>query len=67
MKVSGKRNLTDSPCIGICSTSLGDEICIGCYRTFDEVCRWNTMTDAEKTAVNLRLRKTVVLERESNS
>ena len=55
MKISGKMNLTDSPCVGICSTSLGDEVCIGCGRSFDEVRLWNTMTDAEKIAVNKRL------------
>lgn len=56
MDISGNRDLTDSPCIGICSaTALGDAICVGCYRTFDEVRLWNTLTDEEKTAINLRL------------
>lgn len=56
MKVSGERDLTDSPCIGICSTSaLGDEVCVGCHRTFDEVRLWNTMTDDEKIKINKRL------------
>lgn len=56
MNVSGKKELTDSPCVGICSTSnLGDAICIGCHRTFEEVIRWNAMTDEEKIAVNQRL------------
>ena len=27
----------DTPCIAICSTSQGDEMCKGCGRTFDEV------------------------------
>jgi hypothetical protein len=54
--IKGNRNLTDSPCVGICSaTALGDEICIGCYRTFDEVRLWNTLTDEEKIAINKRL------------
>ena len=56
MNVSGKRDPTDSPCIGICSaTALGDEVCIGCGRTFDEVRLWNTLTDEEKRAINQRL------------
>lgn len=56
MDVSGKRVLTDTPCIGICSaTALGDAICIGCGRTFDEVRLWNTLTDEEKIAINVRL------------
>ncbi len=58
MDVSGKRNLTDSPCVGICSaTSLGDAVCIGCGRTFDEVRLWNTFSDEKKIEVNQRLQQ----------
>ncbi len=38
----------DAPCIAICSTSQGDEICKGCGRTFLEVQRWTSMTPVEK-------------------
>ena len=38
----------DAPCIAICSTSQGDDVCKGCGRTFDEVQRWPQMTPAEK-------------------
>lgn len=59
MNVSGKKSLTDSPCVGICSaTALGDEICIGCGRTFEEVRLWNTFTDEQKIAINQRLEST---------
>lgn len=40
----------DTPCIAICSTSQGDEVCKGCGRTFEEVQRWTEMTPAEKRA-----------------
>ncbi|MCH9770452.1 MAG: DUF1289 domain-containing protein [Gammaproteobacteria bacterium] len=56
MNVAGKKELVDSPCVGICSaTSLGDAICVGCGRTFDEVRLWNTLSDKEKIAINKRL------------
>ena len=56
MKVSGEKTLVDSPCVGICSaTALGDPVCMGCGRTFDEVRLWNTLTDQEKIAINQRL------------
>lgn len=56
MDIHGNRDLTDSPCIGICSaTALGDDICMGCGRTFDEVRLWNTYTDEEKEVINRRL------------
>ncbi|HZT54939.1 MAG TPA: DUF1289 domain-containing protein, partial [Burkholderiaceae bacterium] len=38
----------DAPCIAICSTSQGDDVCKGCGRTFDEVQHWPTMTPSEK-------------------
>ena len=44
-----------SPCIAICSTSQGDEICKGCGRTFFEVCLWLEMTDDQKEQVWLRI------------
>jgi len=40
--------MPDAPCIAICSTSQGDDVCKGCGRTFDEVQRWPEMTPAEK-------------------
>ena len=38
----------DTPCIAICSTSQGDDVCKGCGRTFDEVQHWPAMSPAEK-------------------
>lgn len=56
MNISGKADPADSPCIGVCSaTALGDEICIGCGRTFQEVIDWNTYSDEQKIAINQRL------------
>lgn len=56
MNISGHKDETDSPCVGICSTSnCGDDICIGCGRTAMEVIEWNTYTDEQKIAINQRL------------
>jgi uncharacterized protein len=41
----------DTPCIAICSTTNGDDICKGCGRTFEEVTNWVIMTDDEKSVV----------------
>jgi predicted Fe-S protein YdhL (DUF1289 family) len=58
MKINGEKDLTDSPCVGICSsTNMGDEICIGCKRTALEVVEWNTYPDTKKIEINLRLLK----------
>ncbi|WP_198970340.1 DUF3717 domain-containing protein [Xylophilus sp. ASV27] len=45
----------DTPCIAICSTSQGDELCKGCGRTFDEVQRWPAMGPVEKRAAWRRI------------
>ncbi len=45
----------DTPCIAICSTSQGDDLCKGCGRTFDEVQFWPAMTPAEKRGVWRRI------------
>ena len=55
ISISGKRDDTASPCVGICSTVLGDDICRGCGRTFDEVLNWHSFSDEEKRAINKRL------------
>jgi len=44
-----------SPCIGHCSTVLGDEVCRSCLRTFDEITRWVEMSDDQRRAVNQRI------------
>ena len=45
----------DAPCIAICSTSQGDELCKGCGRTFDEVQHWPVYTPTEKRSVWRRI------------
>ncbi len=45
----------DAPCIAICSTSQGDEVCKGCGRSFAEVQHWPSMSPAEKRAVWRRI------------
>ncbi len=45
----------DTPCIAICSTSQGDEICKGCGRTFAEVQCWTEMDAPQKRATWRRI------------
>jgi predicted Fe-S protein YdhL (DUF1289 family) len=46
---------SESPCIGHCTTVLGDDVCRSCLRTFDEVTRWVEMSEDERCAVNQRI------------
>jgi len=44
-----------SPCIGYCSaTTLGDPVCIGCYRNAEDVDMWNRYTEHEKVEALIR-------------
>jgi predicted Fe-S protein YdhL (DUF1289 family) len=45
----------DTPCIAICSTSQGDDVCKGCGRTFAEVQYWTEMPPADKRATWQRI------------
>lgn len=40
-----------SPCIGVCSTTYGDDVCRGCKRRFDDVTDWNGYDDGKKITV----------------
>ncbi len=47
----------DSPCLGFCTTALGDDVCKSCGRTFEEVTFWISMTEDQKKSVWDRLNK----------
>lgn len=48
-------NRVKSPCIGVCSTGIGDSVCRGCKRFMHEIIRWNAYREDEKQAVVDRL------------
>jgi predicted Fe-S protein YdhL (DUF1289 family) len=50
----------DTPCIGICSTIYGDNICRGCKRTYREVIDWNTLDSTQKQSIYQRLEASIV-------
>jgi predicted Fe-S protein YdhL (DUF1289 family) len=45
-----------SPCISVCLLDDGD-VCVGCYRTADEITDWFTASPAEKREVLRRSRQ----------
>ncbi|MDC1123703.1 DUF1289 domain-containing protein [Gammaproteobacteria bacterium] len=50
-----------TPCLGICSTTYGDDVCKGCKRFVHEVINWNKYSSSEKEVVNSRLEEFKVL------
>ena len=58
-----------TPCIGVCSTTYGDDICRGCRRFRHEITSWINYSDLEKNIINRRLEKfkIIVLEEKFDS
>lgn len=44
-----------TPCIGVCSTGIGGEVCRGCKRYIHEIAGWNGYSEDEKGIVVDRL------------
>lgn len=47
--------IVKTPCIGVCSTGIGDAVCRGCKRFAHEVIAWNSYSNEQKRAVDGRL------------
>ncbi len=43
-----KRDEVDSPCVNICVIHPQAKICIGCFRTGQEISRWSSMTKQDR-------------------
>ena len=50
-------NRTRTPCVGICSTTYGDDVCRGCKRFSFEVINWNAFEPEERESIWKRLEK----------
>ena len=48
-------SLANSPCNGVCSTSMApfDDICQGCGRSVEEIRDWETFPDFKKKIINV--------------
>ena len=48
---------SSTPCLGICSTTYGDDVCKGCKRFVHEIIGWPKFSQDERELVNDRLEK----------
>lgn len=46
-----RRDEIESPCVNICVVHPQERICIGCYRSIDEIGAWSRMTPDERRNV----------------
>ncbi|MDA7701432.1 DUF1289 domain-containing protein [Gammaproteobacteria bacterium] len=49
------KNRSTTPCLGICSTTYGDDVCKGCKRFVHEIINWPKYSMDERAIVNDRL------------
>ena len=54
-----KQKALNTPCVGICSTVYGDDVCRGCKRFSPEIIKWNSYDDIQKQGVFNRLNKMI--------
>ncbi len=50
-----KRDEVQSPCVKICVVHPEARICLGCYRSIDEIAAWSRMTPEARAAVMAEL------------
>lgn len=48
--------IATSPCVGRCSCTLGDDVCRGCGRTFEQVRDWPFYSREKKVEITRQLR-----------
>ena len=56
----------DSPCVGICQLDLASDLCVGCFRTRDEVAVWGAASDEVKHEILAKTRERRIASKERN-
>lgn len=49
------RREIDSPCIKMCVIHPEERLCVGCYRSIDEIATWSRMTPEQRQAITADL------------
>jgi predicted Fe-S protein YdhL (DUF1289 family) len=57
-----------SPCINVCTLDPATQVCLGCFRTIDEIAAWGTASNAERAAIVAELpRRRSLFDRSENA
>lgn len=49
------RKEIDSPCIKICVIHPEERLCVGCFRSIEEIATWSRLTPGERQAITADL------------
>ncbi len=50
-----KREEVQSPCVKLCVVHPESRICVGCFRSIDEIAGWSRLTAAERSTIMAEL------------
>ena len=50
MSVTDSRDRVESPCVRKCTLD-DDDICVGCFRSIDEICAWGSAGNDERRLI----------------
>lgn len=50
-----KRDEVQSPCVKLCVVHPEERICVGCYRSIDEISAWSRLTPDERRTIMAEL------------
>ena len=51
-----------SPCVSVCRMQADNSLCLGCFRTIDEIIAWGRMVEPDKRLVWRRITERAGLE-----
>ena len=46
-----KRDKIDSPCVKLCSIHPSERICVGCYRSMEEIGTWSSLSSEVRLGI----------------
>lgn len=49
--MANENNERESPCVNLCKLDPLTQLCVGCYRTIEEIAGWTDYSDEEKAAI----------------
>jgi predicted Fe-S protein YdhL (DUF1289 family) len=50
-----KRDEIDSPCVKLCSIHPAERICVGCYRSMEEIGAWSSLSSEVRLEIMAEL------------
>ena len=55
-----------SPCIGVCKLDIDSNICVGCFRTVDEIANWPQLDNEKAMQIMRQIKDRYIIEKTSN-